>query len=49
MMKKHFSEAELQVVEKCLEEKVQELSSIWNAPLVLVNSDLTFNSWFLPV
>ncbi|CCO36190.1 hypothetical protein RSOLAG1IB_05757 [Rhizoctonia solani AG-1 IB] len=49
VMKKHFSEAELQAVEKRLEEKVQELSSICNAPLVLVNSDLTFNSWFPPL
>ncbi|KAJ1305973.1 hypothetical protein OPQ81_010688 [Rhizoctonia solani] len=45
-MKEHFSEAELQNIEKLIEKSVQELSSIWDVPLMLVNADLSFNPWF---
>ncbi|KAF8740417.1 Hemerythrin HHE cation binding domain, partial [Rhizoctonia solani] len=46
VLKKHFSEAELRELEKRIAAKVHEQSSIWNAPLIVVNTDLDFNSWF---
>ncbi|KAG8729001.1 hypothetical protein FRC11_009719, partial [Ceratobasidium sp. 423] len=48
-LKKHFSETELKHIEKLVHKKVRKESSIWNAPLMLVNSDLSFNSWFPPI
>ncbi|KAF8756388.1 Hemerythrin HHE cation binding domain [Rhizoctonia solani] len=49
VLKKHFSEAELRELEKRIAAKVYDQSSIWNAPLIVVNTDLDFNSWFPPV
>ncbi|KAH7334654.1 hypothetical protein B0J17DRAFT_630654 [Rhizoctonia solani] len=48
-LKKHFNEAELQDIENNIDKKAQEIALLWNAPLILVNSDLSFNSWFPPV
>ncbi|EUC57509.1 hemerythrin HHE cation-binding domain protein [Rhizoctonia solani AG-3 Rhs1AP] len=46
ILEKHFTEAELRDIENLIEKKVQEQSSIWNAPLIIVNTDLSFNPWF---
>lgn len=47
--KKHFSEAELQEIENKIDKKAQEIALLWNIPLILVNSNLSFNSWFPPI
>ncbi|KAB5592786.1 Hemerythrin HHE cation-binding domain containing protein [Ceratobasidium theobromae] len=49
LLQKHFSEAELRELEEVVAKRVQEQVSIWGMPLAIVNSDLSFNSWFPPV
>ncbi|KAG8773651.1 hypothetical protein FRC12_002396 [Ceratobasidium sp. 428] len=45
-LRPHFTEAELQALEEKIEKKVQELVSPWDMPIMLVNGDSNYNSWF---
>ncbi|KAG8741192.1 hypothetical protein FRC10_003186 [Ceratobasidium sp. 414] len=45
-LKPHFTEAELQALEVKIVKKVQELVSPWDMPLMLVNGDASYDSWF---
>ncbi|KAG9073810.1 hypothetical protein FS749_014666 [Ceratobasidium sp. UAMH 11750] len=45
-LRPHFTEAELQALEVKIVKKVQELVSPWDLPLMLVNGDASYNSWF---
>lgn len=46
ILRNHFTEDELRNLEVELLKKVHEKVTLWDIPLMLVNGDVSFNSWF---
>ncbi|KAF8608154.1 hypothetical protein BDV93DRAFT_603026 [Ceratobasidium sp. AG-I] len=49
ILQQQFSESELKSLEISTAKKIRGLVSLWDLPLLFVNGDLEYNSWFPPI